>query len=692
MTTPRRWAWLEGSAGIAAAVLATLLLSSRAKSDPPAAPLSIRVGLAPSPRVQPLDEPPFPAIRPLDARFDDDASLPAHAVAVHHTTLRATLDPSAHVIHGEGAIDWRNTSTEPATELWFHLYLNAFKNERTRFLRERLGEGRGSRLPSDWGYLDVKRLTLRSDDGSETDLWTQAETTSPGDTEDETDVRVPLPAPCAAGASLHLSLSFDAKLPTVVTRTGYVGSFHMAGQWFPQLARRTHGGAWSHFAFDRLSEFDADFGSYDVTIDVPRDFVVGATGVLSSRVSEGARSVSTYHADDVHDFAFTAWDEWIARSVTMGGVDVVSLAPPGHDAAVDRELDAARSSLGCYGRRFGRYPYSSLTIVRPPLSADEAGGMEYPTLITTGGVWAGPPLLHLSEWVTVHELGHQTFFGLLATDEHRSPFLDEGVNSYAEMACMDALHGPGSLFQGMGAEISVEAAHREGAAESHDDDVIARGAAEFPSWNAYAKTVYSRTATLLQSLGGAFGRDVVERALGRYARAYRFQHPDARHLLAAFADVGGDDLREALRAGLFDRGWVDFAVSDVYSAKHTSALGVFDRSTGRETVARRSEEDGYDGWALVVRRGNLVLPVDVDLLLSDGSTTRTHWNGVGEWTRITYQGPLELVGAIVDPEGKLPIDDDFANNARSLDPSFIAYRTWERSAYLLALVSLATAP
>ncbi|MEO7328918.1 MAG: M1 family peptidase, partial [Minicystis sp.] len=160
-------AWIAGQAG------AALL--------PPAAP-------AP-PAIDDHGAPPLAAAdRAIGPAFDDDASMAKHAEAIAGYTLRATLDPAAHTVHGEGQILWRNASRVAQRELWIHLYPNAFKNERTLFNRLSLGAFRGSGDLSDWGYIEVKRFAVREMEGA--DLWSSRDKTSPGDPEDETDIRV----------------------------------------------------------------------------------------------------------------------------------------------------------------------------------------------------------------------------------------------------------------------------------------------------------------------------------------------------------------------------------------------------------------------------------------------------------------------------------------------------------------------
>src|SRR5262249_22100706 len=147
---------------------------------------------------------------------------------------------------------------------------------------------------------------------------------------DGTDRRVTLPRPIAPGERLTLSLRWRSVLPRLQVRSGFVGDFHFAGQWFPKLARLEPDGVWAHFAFDPLSEFYADFGAYDVTLDVPERMIVGATGHLVSDLRADGRRRLRYQVDNVHDFAWTAWPDFRERHERIANVDVHLLYPPGH--------------------------------------------------------------------------------------------------------------------------------------------------------------------------------------------------------------------------------------------------------------------------------------------------------------------------------------------------------------------------
>jgi hypothetical protein len=643
-------------------------------------------GLSISPPSDSAPSAPAPAAPspPDDARFDSDAALPAHAEDVVDYTMRASLDPVKHTVHGEGTITWRNTSSTPVKELWVHLYLNAFKNQRSVWLRTPLAGARGTRTVEDWGTIDVRRFALKDDAGTTTDLWPGAELHRPGD-EDETDARVPLPREIAPGEKIQIEMVWDDKLPSVVERTGYWERFHMVGQWFPKIARLEADGRWAHFPFYHLAEFYADYGTYDVTLDVPQKFIVGATGPAIDTTFEAGRRIERHLQRDVHDFAWTAWDEWQVDKEIIDGVRVTVLYPPSFKVVAQRELRTMRFALPDYGTRYGRYPYEVLTLVHPPTRAAEAGGMEYPTLITTGGEWFGPPDMYELELTAIHEFGHQYFYGLIGTNEVEWPFLDEGLNSYAEELAMGAWLGPGSAADLLGLTVSDSTIQATFANRFAHDAPVAEPAYALPRGTDLGALIYARTATIFETLRRTYGDELVGKALGRYARKYRFGHPGPEDLLAIFGQVMGDDVARTLRTALFDKGWVDYEVTEISGGPVRDSAGLFDRDGKRETVTPKLGA-GYEASVLVQRLGTLSFPVDVDLVRADGTTERVHSPG-GDAVRIPYRGDLPLKGAIVDPENRVLLDEHPSNNFDTApgQPHAGAPRTFERLLYWVDL-------
>ncbi len=614
------------------------------------------------------------------------------AAAVASYVLDARLDSAGHLITGKGTLTWVNTASTPTRELWFHLYLNAFKNDKTVFLRSPFGAGRSGEHASDWGYIDVSRLSIRELGGK--DLWPDAARTSPDDPDDQTDIRLPLPSEVAPGATLTIDFEWTSRLPSIVERTGYSGSFHLVGHWFPKLARREPDGRWAHFAFHPQAEFYADFGSYRVTLDVPAEMVVGATGKQTNSESLGPRRRVSFEADSVHDFAWTAWPDFRERLERVEGVEVRFLYPPGHDANARDSALAVRFALPHFNRLYGAYPHPTLTVVHPPEHAKNAGGMEYPTFITTGGPWwAAWSGVRAVEGVTVHELGHQWFQGIVATNEYDWPFLDEGLTTFAEVRALDARHGPPSLFSFGGASVSGSAARRAVAIPRGHDTAIAQPAARFPGFNSVGALVYARTSIALESVGNAWGHTALERAFESYTRRERFRHPSPKSFLGDVREHVGADAHDALHAALFEKGWVDYELGELTCVESAAPSGVFGDDDARKTTPREKAEERPEKScrALVRRKGTLRFPVTVELIFQTGKRERRRWDGREEWATFDTRGDEELVAAIVDPERAILLDETFANNARRKRHEF-GHRTLERLTYAAQLALGAFGP
>jgi hypothetical protein len=608
-----------------------------------------------------------------------------HPAQVASYTLQATLDATEHRIAGSGRLSLFNYTHSALGEIYLHLYMNAFKNDESLFLRSPFGAGRSGQHGETWGYIDVKRLVDRA---SGRDLWPARQPKTPGDPQDETDIAVPLATPLSAGQTLELDVEFEVKLPRIVERTGYVQDYHFVAQWFPKLARLMPDGTFAHFAFHPQSEFAADFGSYDVTLDVPAGDRVGATGSCSPQPATSGRQKLHCRADDVHDFAWTSWAGFRERRAQIGTVDVKVLAPKGHERNAEIELDTVRFGLENFGKRFGPYPYSTLTVVHPPDAAADSGGMEYPTLITTGGPWFTPWTgARAIEAVTIHELGHQWFYGLFASDEHRFPFLDEGLNSYAEHSALRARYAEASAFEGFGLSVSNEALARAIAALRGADEPIAQGASDFFSFRSLGAIVYSRTACLLSTFERVYGKASLELALSDYARMSRFRSPEPKQLLDAVRGRLGDAAARNLERALFERGSVDYLVRDVQSVASSPHAGVFDEPNGRRTIPRSevASVGRYTGRAVVLRHGTLELPVQIELHLEDGRRELRSWSGEGTRYVVSYEGTSPLVGVTVDPETRVLLDENLLNNAASRQDAG-APRSLERLLYAAELL------
>ena len=606
--------------------------------------------------------------------------------------ISCRLDTDRHAIEATELLTWTNRTSRPAATLQLHLYLNAFRNTLSTLWKESRGIGRrGEPLREAWGSIEILRMTLQDN----TDLLPTLSYISPddGNPDDRTVAEVRLPRPVSPGETIRVAMDFRSRLPRVTRRTGWKGPFYMVVQWFPKVGVLEEGG-WNCHQFHALSEFFSDFGDYDVSIDVPARYRgrVGATGKqVEERVStSGDRVVYRFRQTSVHDFAWTADPNYAVvkdhfHEAGLHDTDITLLLQPEHSGQADRHLRAARAALSGYGRVLGPYPYDTLTIVDPPWGAREAGGMEYPTLITAGTSVSAPRAVHSPEGVTIHEFGHQYFYGLLASNEFEEPYLDEGFNSYMTSRVIGAAYGPNhvalSIFGlkfplGIDMHYPVDASRRFFAVSTAD--IHAGKSWKYLEGRTYAAMSYSHTALALATLERLLTTPVMDRALRLYADRWRFRHPKIGDFIAAVNDATGRDWTWFFERTFFSSNDVDYAVEQATSAPAKPPRGLFEKDGKLEEgpPPALSKPRGWDSAVVVTRRGGTALPVEILLRFEGGKTWRGAWDGEARWTRLTVsQGP-RLLEAIVDPDEKIVLDSDRFNNGRRVEKDPRAAARW----------------
>lgn len=580
------------------------------------------------------------------------------------------LDPAERTVSGTQRLTWRNPAAVPVDELQFHLYLNAFSGPNSTFMRESGGVHRGysagERDP--WGGIEIERMMrLGSDaaDGSEdaTDLTPDIRFIQPddGNLDDRTVIQVDLAEPVAVGDSIVLDIDFTSRLPEIVARTGWkLGEsgrpFFMVAQWFPKLGvyevpgqryvpAEADSGAWSTHQFHANSEFYADFGTYDVRISVPEEYVLGASGVIIDESSSGDEKTVRYVADDVHDFAWTASPDFLEFTETWNHVEMRLLLQPAHRGQARRHFDAAIIALERFTDWVGPYPYTTLTIVD---GIGGANGMEYPTLITAGTWYALPSWIRVLEIVTIHEFGHQYFYGMLASNEAEEAWLDEGINSYLETRIMADVWGDGSAVDLGPVDIGDMQAQRLAYVKSNPG----RGALFTKSWEYrwgdYGKASYSKPATVLTALERHLGWETMHEILRTYYERWAFRHPTTRDFQAVAEDVSGDDLDWFFDQFVYGTAVVDYRLDQVSYRRVEQE----DSVTYRTTVRVHRAEDG-------------VFPQTVRAVFADGTSQDRSWDGREEWREFTFTSSARVERAIVDPEFVVYMDIDRLNNSRA---------------------------
>jgi hypothetical protein len=434
---------------------------------------------------------------PVLAAFTFATVLPAPAKFIPDPIVQykmdARLDVQAKTVKGHLVLTWKNHTADTIPDLQFHLYLNAFKNNQSTFMREGGAESRRVRHRDSadaWGYEQVQSLKV---DGA--DLTSAIHFIAPddGNPNDQTVARVVLPHAIPPHGTATIEIDWTSKLPHVFARTGFHNNFFLVAQWFPKIGvyegpgdRHRKQGGWNCHQFHMDTEFYADYGSWDVNLTVPTTFEIAATGAQQSHKDNGDGTTTyNYKQEDVHDFAWTTQPKsevekierwfradqqvsaadyffWMTKlhpecltgtrtyangrmvsndmpekcrpyldEVKLQDVKVTLFIQKEHRDQIDRHFNAVFAGLKWYGLMFGKYPYDVATVVDPPFGGGGAGGMEYPTFFTAGTTYWPAKYGSTPEGVTIHEFGHQFWYGLVGNNEFEEAWLDEGFNSYS---------------------------------------------------------------------------------------------------------------------------------------------------------------------------------------------------------------------------------------------------------------------
>ncbi|MCU0255857.1 MAG: M1 family metallopeptidase [Vicinamibacterales bacterium] len=622
------------------------------------------------------------------------AGAPARARSPRNASysIDASLDPRTRTITGRAVVTWRNVTGRPTSELRLHLYWNAFKNTRSSFLRGRLlaaapaeRQALLARPLDHFGHTTITAVRLLGAGASPpVELTSGVHAIQPddGNPDDETLVRVPLPVQAAPGQTLNVEVEWTARVPRTFARTGVIGNYYFVAQWFPKVAV-LGGEGWIARQFHASTEFFSDFGVYDVRLRVPAGWVVGATGLAQPPRDNGDGTLThRFVQEDVHDFAWTTSPDFLERRERfehsgLPPVDMRLLLQPEHAAQADRYFAATRAALRYYGEWFGPYPYGHVTVVDPAWQSG-SGGMEYPTLFTGGTRWLAPRRVSQPEGVTVHEAGHQFWYGLIATNEFDHAWMDEGLNTFSTGRVMDELmpvrlHSErffGGFVPWVIADVRLTRESDGNGWPRYRRDAESDVPAT-PSWRYWpgtaASITYSKTALWLHTLERMLGWQTLQRILSTYFERHAFGHPAPEDFFAVANEVSGRDLTWFFDEVHRSANAFDYGVERLVSSRKT-VRGLVDRDGRKVAVGAEPLGDLHETQVVVRRHGEAVFPVDVLVRFEDGSEVRQRWDGRDRWRLFTFERQARAVSAEVDPDRVLLLDQSVTNNSRTLAP------------------------
>jgi hypothetical protein len=537
--------------------------------------------------------------------------------------IKADIDEKTDIITASEELTYSNNSPDTLTFVYFHLYQNAFQpGSYTDMLHK------ANNFPVKYGKYESAGLGTKISkiQINNQDLKTEL---------DNTILKVYLPSPLKPGESQKFTVDFQSYFDAHGNIRRRMKMFNAWGfkhydgaHWYPRIAVYDRKLGWD--TDQHLTrEFYGDYGTFDVELTFANDFVMDATGVLVNKEEvlpkalrdsldirrfkdkvwespptfrikpDGTRKTWKFHAENVHDFAFTADPTYRIGEVTWNGIQIMAMAQEPHAGRWQSAAAFTANVVKTYSEDFGMYAYPKIDV------CDAQDGMEYPMLTLDGGF---EPDFHT---VIAHEVGHNWFFGMVGSNETYRAMMDEGFTQFIDSWACIKLDGPYAVsrFQPKSAyvrkflkpvsTINSEVYNRyifeaakgdETTLNTHSDHF--NGALRHDG--GYRQT-YGKTATMLWNLQYVLGDELFQKCMQHYFNQWKFCHPypeDFRNSVIQYSHV---DLN-----WFFDE-WIETAQTIDYAVKG---------------FTKGTKDNEY--IVTIKRKGRMQMPVDFTVYAQDG--------------------------------------------------------------------------
>lgn len=509
-------------------------------------------------------------------------------------TIDVTLNDRSHILHAFEKINYTNHSRDTLRFIFFHLWPNAYRNDRTAF-SEHLVENHETRFyfskREERGFIDSLKFRVNNEEVNVSEY------------NNHTDiVLLELLNPLAPGGTIEITTPFRVVIPEVFSRMGHHEQAYQISQWYPKPAVYDAKG-WHPMPYLDQGEFYSEYGNFTVNITLPANYVTAATGDLQtdaekkfiqSRIlqndttllrkltetpaSDAQYKTITYTQQHVHDFAWFANKQFVIEKTidTLASgkqTDCYSFFTPEDKRYYYGSSQTIAQTIHYLSTHVGEYPYRQASVVAGYLLA--GGGMEYPNVTVIGRIDSRRTL----QTVIIHEVGHNWFYGLLGSNERDHPWMDEGVNSYYENVM-------NKLFDKRKKSASaVESIENDGVkmlypltAKQRLDQPIELPAAAFTKTN-YGGIVYGKTASMFKYLAAYLGEAMFEQCMKAYFAKWHFKHPQPEDMRAVFEKESGKNLAWFFEDGIQTTKQIDFAVQHASFSQDEVRVKIKNRSS-----------------------------------------------------------------------------------------------------------------
>ena len=452
--------------------------------------------------------------------------------------IDANFDPQEKKIDCQQLVTYINVEDTHLTDIYFHIYPNSFKDEnRPVFPPEEMSRAYPNGFSP--GFIEFKNVLLDGNPASyEIDGYS------------DDILMITLKEPLKPGGDIDIWLEYSIKIPNSPGRFGYWDNTYNLGNWYPILCVYDERG-WNLEPYYPLGDpFYSDVSNYKVSITAPREFVIASTGEQVNIKEESQQKVWEFQALAVRDFAWVGSDKFQISSMEIGDTTVYSYYYIKNRG--EKALDYGASALRIFNELFGIYPYKTLSIVQTDFFI---GGMEYPRLVMVdGSLYNG----HQDDWlevVTVHEVAHQWWYGMVGNDQIHDSWMDEGLTEYSTILYYGQRYGPEeeyNKYQDLINKGKYQLFKIYRASEDMDE-TIHRPLYEFEDWIEYDSLVYGKGAILFHEVRQEMGDEMFFESLKRYLENNKFQNAKSEDLFKAYRETTGQSWEEFFKQWLYDK-------------------------------------------------------------------------------------------------------------------------------------------
>ncbi len=505
-------------------------------------------------------------------------------------TMDVKLDVNTHLFEGTQKLVYTNNSPDTLKTVYYHLYFNAFQPGSMMDERSRNIEDPDARVEDYISKLSEDEIgkiypTSLQQDGQDINYNVVG-----------TILEVELAKPILPHSTTIFNMAFEGQVPLQIRRTGRdnkEGIDYSMAQWYPKMSEYDYAGWHANPYVAR--EFHGVWGNFDVSLTLDSRYIVGATGILQNPEEIGygyAEPVKhkknkplTWHfkAENVHDFVWAADPDYVHKTVQVPN------GPKMHffyqeDSVTTKTwpqlMETVPKMVTFMNKRFGKYPYSDFSVIQ---GGD--GGMEYAmaTLIVGGGSYAG--LMS----VTVHEMFHSWYQGVLATNESLYPWMDEGFTTYASNITKAHLTNSDKDPQLNSYRSYQYLVSKE------KQEPLATHADHYNTNMGYGIASYSMGSMVPAMLEYIVGKENFEKAFRVYFNTWQFKHPNPTDFRRIIEKETGFELSWFFNDWIGTTHHIDYAIQNV-------------------------NENGTDTKVILENKGTMPMPVEVTVTSTDGSS------------------------------------------------------------------------